>query len=115
MEKVKSICVMRELLLAINDMEKQLQLLCGLSFNEAMLLCCISRDKLTSSQIAMMCGLSPSNASKVIRSIEKKGLVTRTLGTTDKRQMCFNLTDTGVATLEKVRNAEITLPVFNFS
>ena len=48
-------------------------------------------SKLTSSEIAEALGLSTSNTSKVIRSVEGKKLITRLIGKEDKRQMRFLL------------------------
>ena len=61
-----------------------------LSLNEGMLLCTLlNTPKLTSSEIAEALGLSASNTSKVIRSVEEKKLITRLIGKEDKRQMRF--------------------------
>lgn len=103
---------MRELILAVTELESQLQSRFGVSLNEAMLLCCISADTLTASRISDQTGLSASNTSKVLRSIEKKDLVTRSLGCTDKRQMCFALTDKGHNCLERIKNEQIDIPTF---
>ena len=65
---------MRELVLAMTELESQLQQLYGVSLNEAMLLCCIGEETLTASVISEHTGLAPSNTSKVLRSIEKKGV-----------------------------------------
>ena len=63
-----------------------------LSLNEGMLLCTLlNTPKLTSSEIAEALGLSASNASKIIRSVEEKKLITRLVGKADKRQMHFAL------------------------
>lgn len=110
MEKVKSICVMRELVRAIADLESQLQSLYGVTFNEAMTLCCIGADTPTASQIAQQTGLAPSNTSKVLRSVEEKGLIARSFGDNDKRQMRFALTERGVDTLQKIKCEEIAIP-----
>ncbi|MCM1312062.1 MAG: winged helix DNA-binding protein [Bacteroides sp.] len=112
MEKIKSICVMRELLKAMNALESQLQSRFGVSINEAMALCCIGGDTLTASKISENIGLTPSNTSKVIRSIESKELVTRSPGDTDHRQMCFTLTEKGMEKLRTIKNNEIEIPEF---
>ncbi len=64
--------------------------------NEGMLLCSLSQGgSYTSGQMAEMLGLSHSNASKVIASVEKKGWIKRSLGKEDKRQMYFQLSASG--------------------
>lgn len=112
MEKIKCICVMRELAAAMSALEQQLQQLHGLSFNEAMAICCIGTDTLKAAEIAENTGLSASNTSKVLRSIETKGLVERALGTTDRRQMNFTLTDTGRGKLHDLKSREINIPAY---
>lgn len=103
---------MRELVLAMAELESQLQQLYRVSLNEAMLLCCIGQETLTASVISEQTGLAPSNTSKVLRSIEKKGLINRSLGEIDKRQMCFSLSDKGMETLMRIKNEEISIPEF---
>lgn len=90
------LCVIRDIHRLINDFESGLQSRCGVGLNEGMLLCSLSRmGKCTSGQIAGALGLTPSNASKVIMSAERKGLVERIVGQEDRRQMLFSLTPQG--------------------
>ncbi len=103
---------MRELIKAMSQLETQLQNRFGISSNEAMALCCISHDTLNASAIAETIGLTPSNTSKVLRTMENKSLVYRTLGNTDKRQMCFSLTPNGIKLLETIKNQDIEIPEF---
>lgn len=103
---------MRELVLAMAELESQLQKLYGVSFNEAMLLCCIAEETLTASAISGQTGLAPSNTSKVLRSIEKKGLICRSLGEVDKRKMCFSLSNEGMEKLMRIKKEEINIPEF---
>lgn len=103
---------MRELLQSINHLESQLMKLHAISINEAMSLCCIGNDTLTASAISEAIGLTPSNTSKVLRSVESKGLVVRSLGSSDRRQMCFTLTDAGHETLQSIKNCPIDIPEF---
>ena len=103
---------MRELIKAMADIELQLQNRYQLSFNEAMTLCCISCDTLTASRISENVGLSNSNMSKVLRSMENKELITRSLGSADRRQMCFTLTEAGCRLLQTIKKEEIDIPDF---
>ena len=110
MEKIKSICVMRELFKALSELETRLMEQYGVSLNEAMALCCIGGDTLTASVISENTGLSASHTSKVIRSIEEKELIVRNLGDKDKRQMHFTLSDKGHECLEALKANEIEIP-----
>ena len=104
--------MMRELVIAMTDLEAQLRFRHGLSLNEAMVLCCIGEDKLTATEISGSIGLAPSNTSKVLRSVEKKELLERTMGEKDHRQMSFSLSEAGLERLQKLKSEELTIPEF---
>lgn len=110
MEKIKSLCVMRELVKALSQLENQLVEKYGVSLNEAMALCSLSDGTLTASEISELIGLAPSHTSKVIRSIEDKGFINRTLGKEDKRTMFFELTESGFATIAKIKADGVEIP-----
>ena len=82
-----------------------------LSLNEGMLLCTLlNTPKLTSSEIAEALGLSASNASKIIRSVEEKKLITRLVGKADTRQMHFALTPEGKNRITVIKNSTPEIP-----
>ena len=66
--------------------------------------------KLSSGDIARQLNLSQSNASKVIRAAEKKGLIQRSLGEDDKRQMYFSLSAEGRDCLGRLQCCDIQVP-----
>lgn len=103
---------MRDLVVAMGALEAQLQECCQVSLNEAMVLCCISADRLTASKISENIGLTASNTSKVLRSAEDKELIVRSLGETDRRQMSFSLTDKGAARLQQLKAVDLDIPEF---
>ena len=86
---------MRDLLKALSKLENQLVEKHGVCLNEAMALCSLYDGTLSASGISEMIGLAPSHTSKVIRSIEEKKLIKRSLGKQDKRTMYFHLTESG--------------------
>ncbi len=91
---METLCKIRDLYRAIAEFETRFEKAHHLCLNEGMLLCCLSRKKrLSSGEIAEQLGLSNSNTSKVIRSVEDKGYIERNLGDCDKRQMYFSLTE----------------------
>ena len=53
---------------------------------------------------------TPSNTSKVLRSVEQKGLVTRELCNEDRRQMYYSLTQQGRELLASVSCREVETP-----
>ncbi|MDD4609105.1 MAG: MarR family transcriptional regulator [Bacteroidaceae bacterium] len=106
-----SFCKIREIHRAIIGFENQLITEYGLSLNEGMALCCLSKkEALTSTEIAELLDLTCSNTSKVIKSVEKKGWIHRDLGNDDKRNMFFSLTPEGVKKLKEVKICSIEVP-----
>lgn len=108
---METLCKIRDVYRAIAEFEVQFMQLYDLSLNEGMLLCTLlDRPKLTSSEIAEALGLSASNTSKVIRSVEDKKLITRLIGKEDKRQMHFTLTSEGKSKITDIKNATFEMP-----
>ena len=110
MEKIQCICVMRDLFAALSALEIQLEETYGVSLKEAMVLCSVGQDVATAGEITACTGMTSSHASKVIRSVEEKGLLERRLGEQDKRQMIFTLTDRGKACLERIKEQGVDVP-----
>lgn len=110
MEKIKCICVMRDLFQALAQLENSLLSGYGLTLNEAMVLCSIAGETVTAGAIAECTGLTSSHASKVIRAAERKGLLVRSLGEQDKRQMCFALSEAGEDRLRHIREQGVDVP-----
>ena len=94
---------MRDLYCSLALLETRLSETYGLSLNEAMVLCSIGEE-------TVMAGVVVEHASKMIRSVEEKGLLVRTLGEKDKRQMYFALTDKAKEKLEDIRKHGIEIP-----
>ncbi|MCH3969875.1 MAG: MarR family transcriptional regulator [Prevotella sp.] len=105
------ICKLRKIYKALSVLEDQMMQTFGLNLNETMLLCLLSKyENPTANEISEQMSLSHSNASKVIASLEKKGLISRKICKEDKRSMRFNLTREGREQLEKVNCENIVLP-----
>lgn len=110
MEKIKSICVMCDLLKALTLFEERLNDAYGISLNEAMVMCSIGAGHIAAGTISERTGLSPSHTSKVIRSAEEKGLLVRNFGDEDKRKMYFVLSDKAKDTLRNIRAKGVEIP-----
>ena len=102
---METLCKIRDIYRAIAEFEGQFVQMYDLSLNEGMLLC-----TLLDREIAEALGLSASNASKVIRSVESKKLITRVVGKKDKRQMLFALTLEGKNRILNIKGATWKLP-----
>jgi DNA-binding MarR family transcriptional regulator len=93
------------------EFEAALQRRYGLGLNESMLLCTLFKSgRSTSGEIASCLGLTCSNTSKVIVCAEKKKLIRRSLGDSDRRQMLFSLTEKGKTLLETIRQDSPEIP-----
>jgi DNA-binding MarR family transcriptional regulator len=108
--QVSTLCQIRDVYRAIYEFESDFQQSYNLGLNEGMLLCSLSIQKYSSNELAGVLGLSNSNTSKVIKSVEKKGLIKRIVGKDDKRQMYFTLTGAGLKKLESIKYAEFIIP-----
>jgi DNA-binding MarR family transcriptional regulator len=86
------LCKIRDIQRAVNQFEQSFDKEYGISLNEGMAL---KQGCLSSGEIGELLGLTSSNNSKIMRSVESKGLVERVMGTKDRRQMYFSLTPEG--------------------
>ncbi|MEG0558932.1 MAG: MarR family transcriptional regulator [Muribaculaceae bacterium] len=108
---METLCKIRDIYRSIYEFEHQFEKEYNLSLNEGMLLCSLLNEGLLSSgQIADALALSASNTSKIIKSVEIKGLIQRVLGQNDKRQMYFSLTPNGKATIQKIKATKLEIP-----
>ncbi len=101
-----ALCSLRDIYRAIREFEIEFSQKHGLCLNEGMLLCTLCSEMYSSSEIASLLGLTNSNASKVIRSVEEKGYLERRLGQEDKRQMYFVLSSKGQKKLKEIKEAD---------
>lgn len=106
-------CRIRDLYRSISEFEHSFEAAHGLCLNEGMLLCTLSNsteEMLSSGALADSLGLTCSNTSKLIKSIEDQGYISRVMGKTDKRQMYFKLTKKGKDKIEHIHCLEIEIP-----
>ncbi|MFV0312805.1 MAG: MarR family winged helix-turn-helix transcriptional regulator [Dysgonomonas sp.] len=93
---MEPICKLKDIYKALYNFEKRFAEANGITINEGMLLCCLKDGKPKSAnELCDFVGLSNSRVSRVITTVEDKGYIVREMGTTDKRQMIFTLTDSG--------------------
>lgn len=108
---MEKLCKIRDIQRAVYHFEAGFERQYGISLNEGMALCSLSgAGRLSSGDLGELLGLTLSNTSKVIRSVEEKGLVGREMGTEDKRRMYFVLTGKGRELLSRIKCGELCLP-----
>ncbi len=101
---------MRDLMKALYELESQLEETYGMTLNEAMVMCSVGGETISAGDIISRTGMTSSHVSKVIRSAEDKGFLSRRLGEHDKRQMFFVLTRKGKNRLERLKEQGINVP-----
>ena len=106
----KTLCKIRDLQKALDAYAAAYEAAHGLSLKEGMLLCCIAESERTASEIALATELSSSNCSKIIASAERKELLRRSLGASDKRNMFFGLTEEGKRILGNINANPLEVP-----
>lgn len=107
---METICLMRDICRAIQTFEAEFVKVHHMSLNEAMLLCSLSEGQLSAAGLAEVNVMTPSHTSKVIRSLEEKGMLRRVLGQDDRRKMYFELTDHGRRSLSEMRCGSVEIP-----
>ena len=96
------LCKIRDIQRAVNQFEQGFEKTYGICLNEGMALCSLLKaGSLSSGEIGELLGLTSSNNSKVIGSIEKKGLV--------ERQMYFSLTPKGKELISSLKCEQIEI------
>ena len=86
---MKTICVMRDVFKAMARFEDAFEKVYQVSLNEAMILCALqeaSPNNMTATSLSKRTELTPSHASKMLRILEEKELIVRTLGEEDGLQ-----------------------------
>ena len=106
------ICKIRDILRLITAFEGSLQKQIGLNINEAMLHCLLSEceEPMLAGEIADEMGLTRSNASKVIASLEHDSLIRRRACSEDGRCQRFHITKHGLERLEQLHCESIRVP-----
>lgn len=107
---METVCIMKEIFKAIRSFEDDFYVAHRISLNEAIVLCSLATEKLSSSGISERTGFTPSHTSKLIRTVEDKKLIERLLGKTDKRQMYFSLTTDGMKKLDNIKCGSVKVP-----
>jgi len=107
------ICVLKEIYRLMYQFEKEFQEKHKVSINDAMVLCCLKNGKDKSAgDICEFVGLSNSRVSKVLCTVEQMGFIQRKLGSVDKRQMFFSLTESGKEKLDEMSGQSLHLKDF---
>lgn len=102
---METICAIKDIYKTLYLFERSFAEANDITINEAMVLCCLKDNQAKSAgTIRDFIGLSNSRVSKVITTVENKGLIHREINMSDKRQMFFSLTPEGSAKIQQMMN-----------
>ena len=102
--KMDKLCRIRDLQRAVMRFEADFEAHYGISLNEGMTLCSLSQcEKMCPGELGEALGLTPSNMSKVLRSVESKGLAVREMCCKDRRQFFYSVTAAGAPAARNAR------------
>ncbi len=104
------LCDLRRLILDLRRFEETLKEQTNLSLNEALCLCQTGGGNLDPSSLANELEVSPSRLSRILDSLETKGLLTRSIANTDRRTIQIDLTTTGQQMVETLHCTNISIP-----
>lgn len=110
---MKKLCFAKEVFRAVYEFENKLKKKYDISLNEALSLCALNNGKMKAGKLAEEVGLSVSRMSRILKSMEKKGYVSRHVGDEDCRTMFFLLTKKGNDKLDSIDDSSLDLPYFD--
>lgn len=108
--KPDNLCKIKDVFKKIYKFENNLQSKFNISINEILTICSLSNMKMSSTELANEIGVSPSRMSRILKKLENKKFIKRTLSKNDKRKMIFNLTQKGKNKVKEVHNSDIKIP-----
>lgn len=106
-QTMESICELKDIYKSLYKFERDFQSQYDMTINEAMVLCYLyNGDTRSAGEICEYIGLSASRVSKVINAVEKYGFIERNISPTDKRQMLFSLTTSGLRKITEMKQSD---------
>ncbi|NDV97328.1 MarR family transcriptional regulator [Dysgonomonas sp. 521] len=107
---MEKICKLKDIYKSLYNFEKEFAERNKITINEGMVLCCMKDGRpRAANELCDFVGLSNSRVSRIINTVESKGLIVREMGTADKRQMIFSLTEDGKKKIGEMMKQDIDL------
>lgn len=103
-------CKFRDLYKALDDFEERFFKEFDLKIKEALVLSSLSGECASARDIAEFSKMKLPQTSKIIKSVELKGLIERHIQENDKRYMDFVLTSKGEALVKKIKCNNVEIP-----
>ncbi|MDD3996268.1 MAG: MarR family transcriptional regulator [Sphaerochaetaceae bacterium] len=102
-------CLIRTIQTALHQLDVQIRDVSGISLNEAYCLCAVSEGIAEPGRLAEEIGLSRSRLSRILDTLETKGLLERTISPDDRRNILVRLTEKGNNKIHKLHHTDIAL------
>lgn len=106
----KQLCALKDVLRLMGNLEDSIKEQFGLGLTEALVLCSIDNGCSKAHTLSEEIGLSPSRLSRVLASLEKKGLLDRQRCEEDKRNWDNSPSNKGTQLLERLHNHGVDVP-----
>jgi len=105
-----NLCRVKDLVVSIYRLEKRLRTRYGLTLNEILCLCSVSRLEQSPGELAGELQISGSRISRILGSLEKKGLVQRRFSDRDRRSVLLRITRDGEKRISRIRTEGSAFP-----
>jgi len=112
---MESFCKLKEIYKVIYNLEAKVQTELGLTINECIMLCTLQERGKSASELSECISQSKSRTSKILSSMEKKGLIERDFDKADKRKTNFKLTAKGLEKSGELACSNIEIPEITIS
>jgi DNA-binding MarR family transcriptional regulator len=104
------LCSIRKIQTALKRFEDGLKAETGLSLNDALCLCSISKGIQEPGLLARELELSPSRLTRILDALEGRKLIVRELSNTDRRSLSVLLTKSGEKMVNTYKCSGIEIP-----
>jgi len=112
LSQMQNFCKLKDLYKIIQELENTIQEAHGLSGNECMTICSLSKCCSSAGELSETISQSKSRMSKILAGLEKKDLIARNIDKVDKRKNQFVLTAKGLEKAKEVENSAVVIPDF---
>ncbi len=104
------LCSLSRIVSLLNHLDENLRQSQSVGLMEAVVLCSLGKALTSPTEIAKATGISASNLSRVLRSLEERRFVERNIDDKDKRRLRFALTSDGHARLASIQSSGLEIP-----
>ncbi|MEI8094384.1 MAG: MarR family transcriptional regulator [Spirochaetales bacterium] len=95
MLNLKDLCQVKDLMATVVQLESSLRTETGLNLNQSFALCCLAKGPLSAGDLADELRIHGASLSRVIKTLDLKGLIFRDLSRGDGRRKVLSLTVAG--------------------